>query len=253
MILHTPESTHVHRLTINRPERKNALNTALLLELAQTLERLVADGARAIVIHGSEGDFAAGADIDEIADLSPQQALLDARVAAWQRIRHCPIPLIAAVQGYCLGGGVELLLACDFALADSSAQFGLPEVKLGVMPGAGGTQLLPRLIGKARAAQMVYSGQLYDAGKMADWGLITDVVSDQDSVLQSAIDIATKIARNAPFAVRQAKQSLLHSQVGSEDGMKFERQAFSLLSATDDKAEGIAAFKAKRHAVFRGK
>lgn len=252
MILHTPAPNAVHRLTINRPERKNALNTALLVELAETIDHLVAEDARVIVIHGADGHFAAGADIDEIADLSPQQALLDARVAAWQRIRNCPTPLIAAVQGYCLGGGVELLLACDFAIADNTAQFGLPEVKLGIMPGAGGTQLLPRLIGKARAAQMVYSGQLYTAEKMVDWGLITDIVNDED-VIESAVNIATKIARNAPFAVRQAKQSLLQSQVGSEDGMKFERQVFSLLSSTDDKQEGIAAFKEKRHAKFTGK
>lgn len=242
-----------HQITLCRPERKNALNTALLIELANTLDSIVAKGGRAVVIHGSEGNFAAGADIDEIAKLVPQQALLDARVAAWQRIRQCPIPLIAAVQGYCLGGGMELLLSCDFGLADDNAQFGLPEVTLGLIPGAGGTQILPRLIGKARAAQMVYSGQLYPADKMADWGLITEVVTNGDNVVETALKLAKRIARNAPFAVRQAKQSLLQSQeVGQEDGLKFERQAFSLLSSTSDKAEGIAAFKEKRHAKFNG-
>lgn len=254
MILHTNRDNGIHQLSINRPERKNALNTALLVQLADKLEALVAEGARVVLIHGVEGNFAAGADIDEITELSPQEALLDARVDAWRRIRHCPIPLIAVVQGYCLGGGVELLLSCDFAIADSSAQLGLPEVTLGIMPGAGGTQLLPRLIGKARAAQMVFSGQLYTAQKMADWGLLTEVVGDDEDVFAVAEKIAKKIARNAPFAVRQAKQSLLQSQeVGQEDGMKFERQAFSLLSSTTDKQEGIAAFKEKRHAKFEGK
>lgn len=250
-ILHQALDNDVHQLTLNRPERKNALNTALLVALADKLDSIVAEKGRVVIIHGADGHFAAGADIDEIAELSPQQALLDGRVAAWQRIRTCPIPVIAAVQGYCLGGGVELLLSCDFALADNSAQFGLPEVTLGLMPGAGGTQILPRIIGKARAARMVYSGQIFPADIMLEWGVITEIV--EGDVLTVATKIATKIARNAPFAVRQAKQSLLQSQeVGLEDGMKFERQAFSLLASTQDKTEGIAAFKEKRHAKFEG-
>lgn len=252
-LIHQTLENHVHQITINRPERKNALNTALLVELANLLDTIVADKGRAVVIHGNEGNFAAGADIDEIADLSPQQALLDARVTAWRRVRQCPIPVIAAVQGYCLGGGVELLLSCDFALADNTAHIGLPEVTLGIMPGAGGTQILPRLIGKARAAQMVYSGQIYSAEHMTKWGLITDLVTDNIDVLEFALKLAQRIARNAPFAVRQAKQSLLQSQeVGQEDGIKFERQTFSLLSSTTDKTEGITAFKEKRHAKFIG-
>lgn len=250
MIIHQTLEHHIHQITINRPARKNALNTALLIELADTLAKIVANNGRVVVIHGSEGNFAAGADIDEIAELSPQQALLDARVSAWQRIRQCPIPIIAAVEGYCLGGGVELLLSCDFAIADKNAQLGLPEVTLGLMPGAGGTQLLPRLIGRARAAQMVYSGQLFSAEKMADWGLVNEAI--EESVIEAALSIAKRIARNAPFAVQQAKQSILQSQVGTEEGMKFERQAFSILSATNDKAEGISAFKEKRHAKFNG-
>ncbi len=250
-ILYQELDNHIHQIAVNRPERKNALNTALLIELANRLDDIVANNGRVVLIHGCQGNFAAGADIDEIADLSPQQALLDARVAAWQRIRQCPIPVIAVVQGYCLGGGLELLLSCDFALADKTAQVGLPEVTLGIMPGAGGTQILPRVIGRARAAQMVYSGQIYPIEDIADWGLVTEIVDDD--VMAYAHKVAKKIARNAPFAVRQAKQSLLQSQeVGQEDGLKFERQAFSLLSSTDDKQEGIAAFKAKRRTQFEG-
>lgn len=251
MLNHQTHDNHVHQITLNRPARKNALNTALLVQLAEQLDEIVENSGRVIVIHGCERNFAAGADIDEIADLTPQQALLDARVNAWQRIRQCPIPLIASVQGYCLGGGLELLLACDFAIADNTAQLGLPEVKLGIMPGAGGTQLLPRLIGKARAAQMVYSGQIYSAEKMLEWGVISELV--EEDVLSYTLNLANKIARNAPFSVRQAKQSLLQSQeIGQEAGIKFERQAFSLLSSISDKAEGIAAFKEKRHAQFKG-
>lgn len=242
---------HVAQLSIHRPERKNALNTALVVSLADTLDELANDGTtRAVVIHGCDGHFAAGADIDEIATLTPQQALLDARVAAWARIRACPLPIIAAVEGYCLGGGMELLLSCDFAYAHPAAQFGLPEVKLGIMPGAGGTQILPRIIGKARAARMVYSGELFSAQTMCEWGLVVELHED---VLQAGLNTAEKIARNAPFAVAQAKQSLRHAlESGLEDGMKFERQAFSLLASTADKQEGIAAFKEKRHAQFTG-
>lgn len=251
MLNHQIHDNHVHQITLNRPARKNALNTALLVQLAKQLDEIAENSGRVIVIHGCEGNFAAGADIDEIADLTPQQALLDDRVNAWQRIRQCPIPLIASVQGYCLGGGLELLLACDFAIADSTAQLGLPEVKLGIMPGAGGTQLLPRLIGKARAAQMVYSGQIYSAEKMLEWGVISELV--EEDVLSYTLNLANKIAHNAPFSIRQAKQSLLQSQeIGQEAGLKFERQAFSLLSSTSDKAEGIVAFKEKRHARFKG-
>ena len=240
----------VYQLGLNRPERKNALNTELVVHLADTLEFLVnTESARVIVIHGLSGDFAAGADIDEIATLSPKQALLDARVSAWRRIRQCPIPIIAAVEGYCLGGGMELLLSCDFALAHINAKFGLPEVKLGLMPGAGGTQILPRLIGKNRAARMIYSGEIMPASTMAEWGVVTDLVADD--VLEAAVSVATKIARNAPFAISQAKQSLNNSvEMGLETAMSFERQAFSMLASTTDKTEGITAFKEKRHAKF---
>lgn len=242
----------VFQLGINRPERKNALNTELVVHLADTLEFLVnAESARVAIIYGLSGDFAAGADIDEIATLSPKQALLDARVSAWRRIRQCPIPLIAAVEGYCLGGGMELLLSCDFAMAHTDAKFGLPEVKLGLMPGAGGTQILPRLIGKNRAARMIYSAEIMPATTMAEWGVVTDLIDD--NVLDAAISLATKIARNAPFAIRQAKQSLNNSvEMGLEAAMSFERQTFSILASTTDKTEGIAAFKEKRHAKFTG-
>lgn len=242
----------IFQLGINRPERKNALNTELVVHLADTIESLVnSEVARVIIIYGLEGNFAAGADIDEIATLSPKQALLDARVSAWRRIRQCPIPIIAAVEGYCLGGGMELLLSCDFAIAHKDAKFGLPEVKLGLMPGAGGTQILPRLIGKNRAARMIYSGEIMPASTMEKWGVITDLCDEE--VLAAAVSIATKIARNAPFAISQAKQSLNNSvEMGLESAMSFERQTFSILASTTDKTEGIAAFKEKRHAKFTG-
>lgn len=242
---------HIYRLTLHRPDRKNALNTELIVHLADTIDYLVHNkNARCIIIHGSEGNFAAGADIDEIATLTPKQALIDTRVSAWQRIRRCPIPLIAAVEGYCLGGGMELMLSCDFAIAHPESQFGLPEVKLGIMPGAGGTQILPRLIGKNRAARMIFSGEMFPAALMYEWGIIVEVCED---VITNAEKIATKICRNAPFAIQQAKQSLNHSlEMGLESAMSYERQSFSLLAATADKQEGIAAFKQKRHAKFTG-
>lgn len=239
------------QVTLHRPQRKNALNTALLVDLSEILEQAVEQKIRAVVIHGSEKNFAAGADVDEIAELNAQEALLDKRVAAWQKIRQCPIPLIAAVEGYCLGGGLELVLSCDFALAETSAKFGLPEVTLGIMPGAGGTQILPRVLGRSRAAAMIYTGKIFPAEKMWQWGLLVDLV--EENVLAEALQYAKRIAQNAPFAIRQAKQSLLLSEeLGLEDGLKFERQAFSLLSATQDKHEGISAFKNKRSAEFKG-
>lgn len=240
----------IWRLWINRPERRNALNTALLCELARVVSDIAQQGARAILLQGREGNFAAGADIDEIATLTPQQALTDARVAAWKVLRDCPVPLIAVVEGYCLGGGMELLLSCDFAVAHPEAKFGLPEVKLGLMPGAGGTQILPRVVGMRRAARMIFSGELFDAATMAQWGIVTDVDADPGSRAQH---IAHTIAANAPFAVRQAKASLKQAlETGLEDGMKFERQAFSLLASTADRNEGIAAFRDKRPAQFTG-
>ena len=241
---------HIHLLRLNRPERKNALNTALLRQLALHCEALAESGARAILIQGKDGNFAAGADINEIATLNPQQALTDARVAAWKQLRECPVPLIAIVEGYCLGGGMELLLSCDFAIAHPDAKFGLPEVKLGLMPGAGGTQILPRVVGTRRAARMVFSGEIFDAATMLDWGIITDLSATPGEKAQA---IAEKIAANAPFAIRQAKISLKQAmETGLEDGMKFERQAFSLLAATTDRDEGIAAFRGKRPARFQG-
>ena len=246
----TTAAPSVWRIWLNRPERKNALNTALLCELAAACTELAQEGARAILIQGKDGHFAAGADINEIATLSPQQALLDARVAAWKHLRECPVPLIAAVEGYCLGGGMELLLSCDFAVAHPDAKFGLPEVKLGLMPGAGGTQILPRVVGMRRAARMIYSGEIFDATTMHHWGIITDLDAAPG---ERAEHIAAAIAANAPFAVRQAKASLRQAlETGLEDGMRFERQAFSLLASTADRTEGISAFRDKRPAQFIG-
>lgn len=250
LIEHEILSPHLHRLWLNRAERKNALNTALLCELAEHVEALAGEGVRAILVQGKDDNFAAGADIDEIATLSPREALLDARVTAWKRLRECPVPLIAVVEGYCLGGGIELLLTCDFAIAHPDAKFGLPEVKLGLMPGAGGTQILPRVVGTRRAARMVFTGEIFDAGTMLDWGIVTDLADDPAA---QAEKIAGKIAANAPFAVRQAKSSLKQAQEsGLEAGMKFERQAFSLLASTTDRSEGIAAFREKRAPQFQG-
>lgn len=250
MIEHDTIEPHIHRLWLNRPQRRNALNTALLCQLAAQCEALAEDGARVILLQGRDGHFAAGADIEEIATLNPQQALTDPRVSAWKRLRACPIPLIAVVEGYCLGGGMELLLSCDFAIAHPGATFGLPEVKLGLMPGAGGTQILPRIIGMRRAARMVFSGDFFDAATMLHWGLLTETDENPGDV---AVNIARTIANNAPFAIRQAKTSLKQSlELGLEDGMAFERQAFSLLTATADRDEGIAAFREKRAAKFYG-
>lgn len=241
-------------IRLNRSAVKNALRTQTLREVADQLDRAAADEAvRAVVITGTEGVFAAGADINEIADLGPQQALEDPRVEAWRSIRAFPKPLIAAVEGFCLGGGLELALSCDVIIAAQGAQFGLPEVKLGLMPGGGGTQHLPRLVGRSLASKMIFSGLFIDAAEAKAAGLAADAV-ETGGAEAAAVDLAARIARNAPFAVRQAKQAIrLSERLPLEDAIRAERHLFASLQATEDKAEGIASFREKRKPSFKGR
>ena len=222
----TPE-TGLLLLRLNRPERRNALNTALLLALAQALGDADQDEAiRAVILAGDTKAFAAGADIDELAGLTPQGALADPRLDAWAGIRAFEKPLIAAVEGYCLGGGFELALACDMILASESARFGLPEVKIGIMPGAGGTQVLPRLLGKGLAMKLALSGQFLSGREAKQLGLAVDCAAE-GSAEETALALARDIAANAPFAVRSAKRSILSAEeTPLSQGLRGERAAF---------------------------
>ncbi|MFD2262203.1 enoyl-CoA hydratase-related protein [Lacibacterium aquatile] len=238
-------------LRLNRPERRNALNTALLGELAVALKIAAADETcRAVILTGGDGLFAAGADLDEIIDLTPQSALTDPRLASWAAIRSFPKPLLAAVEGFCLGGGLELALACDLIIVGAGAQLGLPEVKLGLMPGAGGTALLPRMVGKSLAMRLALTGLPIDADQAVAGGLAAEAV-DAGGALTRCLELAEAIAANGPVAVSQVKRSILNAfQMPAAEALVQERALYAGLQGGAEKAEGIAAFKGKRRPAF---
>ena len=238
---------------LNRPKVLNALNSELMAELVTILEELDGDGAcRCIVLTGNERAFAAGADIAEMAEVSAVGMLLRDQFARWDRIRKLHLPLIAAVSGYALGGGCELAMLCDMIVASESAQFGQPEINIGVIPGAGGTQRLTRAIGKYRAMEMVLTGKPITAAEAYRAGLVNRVVP-VELYLEAAESLARQIASQAPVAVRLAKEAVLKSfDTTIEGGLDFERLNFYLLFASDDQKEGMRAFLEKRRPKFEG-
>jgi enoyl-CoA hydratase len=242
-------------VTLDRPEALNALSFDLLDELAEALESLDADpSCRAVVITGA-GDraFAAGADIRELADQTPTSLAAGGRFDAWDRIAAIGLPLIAAVRGFALGGGCELAMACDMIVAAEDASFGQPEIRLGVMPGAGGTQRLTRAIGKARAMELILTGRTMTAQEADALGLITRVVP-AEATLGAALELAARIAAMPTLAVRAAKSAILDAAERSlSDGLANEREAFFRLFDTADQAEGMAAFIQKRPPVWSGR
>jgi enoyl-CoA hydratase len=241
---------HLRRLTLNRPDARNALSTALLGAIADALDAAAVDDAiRAVVLTGGPKVFAAGADIKELATRDVPAALLDARVGHWSRIRRFPKPLIAAVSGFALGGGCELAMHADIVVAGTDAKFGQPEINLGILPGAGGTQRLARLAGQQIAMKLVLSGEFLDAAEAKACGLIAEVAADPQ-----ALDLAAKIAEKAPLAARLAKELVLAARDAPLDvGLAFERKAFAALFATADFKEGIGAFLEERKPNFAGK
>jgi enoyl-CoA hydratase len=241
-------------VTLNRPKELNAINFHLVSELADALEAFDKDeGIRCIVITGA-GDraFAAGADIKEMSDKSPIHMMLGG-FESWERIRHVETPLIAAVGGYALGGGCELAMHCDMIIASENARFGQPEIKLGVIPGAGGTQRLARTFGKYLAMEMVLTGANFTAQEMADHGLVNHVVPKGEH-LTEAIKLAKVVAAQPPIAVRLAKDAVLKAfETSLEQGLANERKNFFILFATEDQSEGMKAFMEKREAEFKGR
>jgi enoyl-CoA hydratase len=242
-------------VTLQRPEALNALSFALLDELAAALESLDADPAcRAIVITGS-GDraFAAGADIHELEPQTSSTLTAAGAFAVWDRIGAIGLPLIAAVRGFALGGGCELAMACDMIVAAEDASFGQPEIRLGVMPGAGGTQRLTRAIGVARAMEVILTGRTISAQEADAHGLITRIVPAA-ATLDAALELAGVIASMPPLAVRAAKAAILDAEErGLSEGLARERAAFFRLFDTEDQAEGMAAFTQKRPPVWSGR
>ncbi len=253
ILVEVPEP-HVGLVRLNRPEKLNALSTRMLDELVQALDGFEADTEiRVVVLTGNDRAFAAGADIREFQDTTFLDMLRGHRVTAWERIRRFPKPLVAAVSGYCLGGGCELAMACDLIVASETARFGQPEINLGVLPGAGGTQRLPRLVGKHRAMELILTGRHLTAQEAYAWGLVNRVVP-QERYLEEALTLAREVASKAPIAARLAKEAVLRSMdTPLEVGLEYERRLWALVFATEDRQEGVRAFLEKRTPVFRGR
>jgi enoyl-CoA hydratase len=247
-------SEYVALLRLNRPEVLNALSVPVRLALAAHVDALEADDmVRVIVITGDEKAFAAGADLVELRKRTVRDASTKQSRAAWVALQGCTKPIIAAVNGFALGGGCELALHCDIIIAGEGAKFGLPEVKVGIMPGAGGTQRLLRAVGKFKASRYLLTGDFMSAATASEMGLVSEVVPDAE-VLQHALKLASKIAAQPPLAVKALKEVIaLGPDASLETALTLERQAFQLLFTTEDRDEGIAAFLEKRKPVFKGK
>jgi len=242
-------------LTLNRPDVLNALDYRTLGELADELEKLdVDESVRCVVITGA-GDraFAAGADIKEMADATPVTLSAANNFARWERLKRVRVPLIAAVRGFALGGGCELAMACDMIVAADDATFGQPEIKIGIMPGAGGTQRLTRALGKAKAMEMILTGRNLSAREAYQRGLVSEIVA-REEVVPAALALASEIAALPPLAVRAAKEAVNRAyELSLDAGLEFERRNFFMLFASDDQKEGMAAFVEKRKPDWKGR
>ncbi len=224
-----------------------------MLEIKEALIQLDADeNVRAIVLSGNDRAFAAGADIKQMAGRTAVDMLKIDQFTTWDSIRKTKKPLIAAVSGFALGGGCELMMICDMVIASETAQFGQPEISIGVMPGAGGTQRLTRAVGKVKAMEMVLTGKFINAEEALKYGLVNKVVPIEH-YLNEAVNLASVIAEKSPIAVQMAKESVLKAfEMPLQEALFFERKNFYMLFATEDQKEGMAAFVEKRKAVFKG-
>ena len=241
-------------LSLHRPQALNALNHELMLEVAEALEGFDRDEQiRVIILTGSERAFAAGADIKEMCDEDAVSIMLKDRLATWDRVRFIKKPIIAAVSGFALGGGCELAMACDMIIASENAQFGQPEINIGVIPGAGGTQRLTLAVGKYKAMELILTGRPFAAQEALSIGLVNKVVP-VELLLDEAKSLAKEIAKKSPLALRAAKEAVLKSyEMTLTEGLNFERKNFYMLFASEDQKEGMKAFIEKRKASFVGR
>ena len=243
-------------IRLNRPEARNALNQEFISELGTAADLVARDQeVRAVIVTGGEEVFAAGGDIKEMSGKYAPDMLTayGADLSGFDKIERIPKPVIAAVSGYALGGGCELALVCDMIVASETAVFGMPEITLGVIPGAGGTQRLPRLIGPNRAKEMILSGSFYDVEACREMGLVNKVVT-VDEMMEEARKLARRCIRNGAVALACAK-ACVNEGMNTDlmSGLSFERKCFSLLFSTDDQKEGMEAFKGKRKPEFKGR
>lgn len=244
---------HVALIQLNRPKVLNALSTDLMRDVVEALFLLDDDkDVRVIILTGNDRAFAAGADIGQMAEASPIDQINENRMRSWKQLALITKPIIAAVNGFALGGGCELAMSCDFIVAGDGAQFGQPEIKIGTIPGAGGTQRLTRAIGKSKAMLAILTGDMMNAYEAEKSGLVAKVVP-KETLMQETFEIAKVIANRAPVAVRLAKEAVNEAfEIPLKDGLEFERRNFFLTFASRDQKEGMKAFMEKREPKYEG-
>ncbi len=239
---------------LNRADKLNALNYDLMTQVIEALERFDGDqDIRCMLLAGDERAFAAGADINEMADASMIEMHHRNMFGRWVRIKNLQKPIVAAVSGYALGGGCELMMCCDIIIASESARFGQPEINLGVIPGAGGTQRLTRAVGKAQAMDLILTGRMVTAAEALALGLISRVVP-AEQWFEEAFKVCQELCQKAPIALQIGKETVAKAfETTLTEGIEFEKKLFYMLFATDDQKEGMRAFQEKRQAVFAGR